>query len=179
MDINQLKFPVGNYIAPQEITQNDIESWIKNIELFPQKLSELVASLTSKELNYIYRPGGWTVKQVIHHLADSHLNSFTRFKLTLTEEKPIVRPYQEAQWAETIDANNDHVDLSLNILYGLHARWVMLLKNLTSADFDRTYFHPDDQKQYTMKWMLGLYDWHCRHHFAHIEQALKHEGIFH
>lgn len=179
MDINQLKFPVGNYIAPQEITQNDIESWIKNIELFPQKLSELVASLTSKELNYIYRPGGWTVKQVIHHLADSHLNSFTRFKLTLTEEKPIVRPYQEAQWAETIDANNDQIDLSLNILYGLHERWAMLLKNLTSADFDRTYFHPDDQKQYTMKWMLGLYDWHCRHHFAHIEQALKHEGIFH
>lgn len=165
-------------MTPDEITEDHIQNWIDTIEQLPVKLRLLSKDLSNEELNFQYRPDGWTLKQVIHHLADSHINSFTRFKLMLTEENPTIKPYNEALWAETEDANNDNVDLSLNILEGLHARWIIFLRNLEPSDLDRTYFHPEDKKQYTLKWMVGLYDWHSRHHLAHIEQALKLQGNF-
>lgn len=178
MKLEQLKYPIGKYETPSEITSQHISTWIATIEQFPEQLNMLLIQPSKEELNYQYRPDGWTVKQVVHHLADSHLNSFTRFKLMLTEDNPTIKPYNEADWAETADANNDHIALSLNMLVGLHSRWAILLKSLESNDFDRTYFHPEDKKQYTLKWMLGLYNWHCQHHLAHIEQALKLEGDF-
>ena len=178
MDINKLKYPLGQYEAPKEITDEHIKKWVQNIENLPEKLEVLTKGLTLSELNYPYRPEGWNIKKVVHHLADSHMNSFVRFKLTVTEDNPTIKPYHEALWANTPDANTDDINPSMSILKGLHSRWTMFLKNLESSDLNRTYFHPEDQKQYTLKWMIGLYSWHCKHHLAHIEQALKHKGSF-
>jgi hypothetical protein len=178
MDIDQLKFPIGKYKVPQEITSSHIEEWISTIEQLPEKLKNLVGKLSDDELDYQYRSEGWRVKQVVHHLADSHMNSFMRFKLIMTEDNPTIRPYQEADWAKTADANKDEIADSMNILEGLHNRWIILLKSLKPNDLERTYFHPEYQKQFTLQWMMGLYSWHCTHHLAHIEQALKLKGDF-
>lgn len=178
MDIDQLKYPIGKYNVPEEITSEHIEKWISNIEQFPVKLKKLVENLSYDELDYHYRPDGWSVKQVVHHLADSHMNSFMRFKLIMTEDNPTIKPYDEAAWAKTADANNEEIGESMEIIEGLHNRWIMLLRSLKPDDFERTYFHPEDNESHTMKWMLGLYNWHCRHHLSHIDQALKCEGDF-
>lgn len=178
MYIEKLKFPIGRYETPKEITKEDIEKWIKNIEDLPKKLEALTSGLSSSELSYQYRPEGWDIKKVVHHLADSHMNSFIRFKLTVTEDNPSIKPYHEALWAETPDANNDRIEFSLSILKGLHFRWAMFLKNLDVNQLERTYFHPEDQKKYTLKWMIGLYNWHCEHHLAHVKKALEHKGVF-
>ncbi|MFK7951909.1 MAG: YfiT family bacillithiol transferase [Ekhidna sp.] len=176
--MEKLKFPIGQYETPQEITKEDLKKWIKNIEHLPERLEALTSGLSASELSYQYRPDGWDIKKVIHHLADSHMNSFIRFKLTVTEENPSIKPYHEALWAGTADADNDSIQFSMSILRGLHARWTILLKSLDEKQLDRTYFHPEDEKQYTLKWMIGLYNWHCEHHLAHVEQALEHKGNF-
>ncbi|GAB4246912.1 MAG: bacillithiol transferase BstA [Ekhidna sp.] len=177
MDLETLRYPVGKY-QPVEITNELFETWIDTIEQFPSQLKEQVSSLSFVELDLPYRPGGWTVKQVVHHLADSHINSFIRFKLVMTEDKPAIKPYQEAKWAELPDANNEDIVDSLSILEGLHKRWTTLLKNLTPEDKKRTFIHPEYNKELTLEWMLGLYDWHCRHHLAHINQAIEKNGAF-
>lgn len=177
MDLEALKYPIGKY-QPTEVTDDQFGKWITTIEEFPEKLKKVVSSLSYDELELPYRPGGWNVKQVVHHLADSHMNSFIRFKLIMTEENPTIRPYNEADWAETADATNEDVMDSLDLLEGLHKRWTTLLKSLEAADRKRTYFHPEYNKEFTLEWMLGLYNWHCKHHLAHIEQAIEKEGEF-
>ncbi|MEQ9468668.1 MAG: putative metal-dependent hydrolase [Ekhidna sp.] len=178
MDIEILKYPVGKYIAPAEIMDDTFNGWIGTLETFPEKLKKLVGNLSYDELELTYRPGGWNVKQVVHHLADSHMNSFIRFKLVLTEDNPTIKPYNEAAWARTPDADNEDINESIEILEGLHNRWVVLMKSLKPEDKKRTYFHPEHNKEFTLEWMLGLYDWHCRHHLAHIKQAIELQGEF-
>ncbi|WP_300565492.1 YfiT family bacillithiol transferase [Flavobacterium sp.] len=178
IDLEKLKFPIGHFDSHMEISNKDLTDWKETIATLPHKLQKMVHELSSEELNWKYRPNGWTIKQVVHHLADSHLNSFIRFKLTLTEDTPTIRPYDEAKWAETVDGLSEDLTPSLQILEGVHQRWSLLLDDLTEADWNRMYFHPEHQHLVAIKTALGTYNWHCQHHLAHIEQALYHRGEF-
>jgi hypothetical protein len=178
INLEKLKFPIGHFDSHREVSNSDLEDWKTTIAVFPQKLKIMVSSLSPEELQWTYRPNGWAIKQVVHHLADSHMNSFIRFKLTLTEDAPVIRPYEEAKWAAIPDGLSDDLLPSLLILEGVHQRWGFLLENLTEADWNRMYFHPEHQRLFSAKEALGIYDWHCRHHLAHIEQALFHRGEF-
>ena len=178
MDLEQLKYPVGKYRPPGTFSAHDREEWTATIERLPEKLTGLVRGLSYDRLNWAYRPGGWSIRQVVHHLADSHMNSFVRFKWAMTEESPTIRPYKEDRWACTPDCDRAEVGSSLTILEGLHKRMTMLFKNMTDTDWKRTVYHPDYKKQLTLEWMLGLYAWHSGHHLAHIQQAVAHEGSF-
>jgi len=170
-----LRYPVGRFQAPAAITTSHRAAWIREIENLPAELKQSVAGLTDTQLDTSYRPGGWTVRQVVHHLPDSHLNSYQRFRLALTEETPQIRPYLEAAWAELEDARTAPIKFSLILLEGLHARWTMLLKALGDAEFARTFKHTE-WGEIRLDWTLGLYAWHCRHHVAHITQLREREG---
>lgn len=161
------RYPVGRYDIKREVTLAERERYIEEIAAAPAQLRVAVADLTAEQLATPYRPDGWTVRQVVHHLADSHLNSYVRFKLALTEDEPTIKPYEEALWAALSDGRDAPVELSLDLLAALHERWVMLLKSLTPADFARTFRHPD-MGAVALNQNVGLYAWHGRHHIAHI-----------
>src|SRR6476660_5398069 len=137
------RYPVGRYQAPEIITAAERSPWVRQIETLPSSLKEAVAGLSDTQLNTPYRPGGWTVRQVVHHLPDSHLNSYTRFRLALTENSPVIKPYDEAAWAELSDAKAAPIAASLSLLEGLHARWTALLHSLGDAAFARTFKHQE------------------------------------
>lgn len=163
-----LKYPIGQYERPVVITEADLQQYINIIEMFPSNIAKEVSHLKEEQLNTPYRDGGWTIKQVVHHCADSHMNSIIRFKLALTEDNPIIKPYQEDQWAELPDGKTLPIGYSLSLLEGLHARWVFLLKSLRPVDLKRTFIHPESKKVYELDENIGLYAWHCQHHLAHI-----------
>jgi len=171
----QLKFPVGRYQPPSQITPDQRAAWIEEMAKLPKNLEAAVAGLTDAQLNTPYRPGGWTVRQVVHHLPDSHLNSYTRFRLALTENSPVIKPYEEGAWAELSDAKTAPVAPSLMLLNGLHSRFVLLLKSMSDADFAKTFRHPELGEK-RLDWTLGLYAWHCLHHVAHINQLRARQG---
>jgi hypothetical protein len=172
---NDLKFPVGHYQAPTTVSAEQRAGWIEEMANLPAKLKKAVAGLNDSQLDTPYRPGGWTVRQVVHHLPDSHLNSYTRFRLALTENSPLIKPYEEAAWAELNDARTAPIASSLTLLEGLHARFVLLLRSMTEADFAKTFTHPElGQKR--LDWTLGLYAWHSLHHVAHINNLRSREG---
>jgi hypothetical protein len=162
-----LRYPVGPYQAPEVISAAQRSLWIRQIETLPSSLRQAVLGWSDAQLDTPYRPAGWTVRQVVHHLPDSHLNSYTRFRLALTEDSPVIKPYDEAAWAELPDAKAAPITSSLALLEGLHARWTALLQSLGDAAFARTFQHPQ-LGEIRLDWTLGLYDWHCRHHLAHI-----------
>jgi hypothetical protein len=168
------RYPVGHYQAPEIITAAERSPWIRQIETLPSSLKEAVAGLSDTQLNTPYRPGGWTVRQVVHHLPDSHLNSYTRFRLALTEDSPAIKPYDEAAWAELPDAKSGPIEPSLALLEGLHMRWAGLLHSLDDADYARTFKHPE-LGEIRLDWTLGLYAWHCRHHLSHILNLRRRE----
>jgi hypothetical protein len=168
-DIELLKYPIGKYSPPAEASVQQIKLWIEDLEYFPQQLENFTAQFSDTELETAYRPGGWTARQVIHHLADSHINAYARFHLTLTEEKPLIRPYYEDRWAELYDGKSAAIQLSIDILKAIHARLVTLLKTLTPDKFNRTYIHPETKKEYTMFYLLGNYAWHGKHHLGHLK----------
>jgi uncharacterized damage-inducible protein DinB len=161
------RYPIGRFQRPASATAADREAWIATLAEAPARFRAAVRNLTDSQLDTPYRPGGWTVRQVVHHVADSHLNSYVRFRLALTEPDPIVKPYDEAQWAELADARTLPVEVSLQLLESLHSRWVALLRSLSPADFERTFQHPK-MGQLTLNTNLALYAWHSRHHEAHI-----------
>jgi len=171
--MKKLQFPIGVFEKPQVIEKSHIKSWIQEIALFPARLSQQTEKLSAEQLNWQYRPDGWTIQQVVHHCADSHINSFTRFKLSLTENLPIIKPYLEDKWAELPDTIETPIVESIKILEGLHARWVVLLKTLNSNDLERKFIHPEHGKQFSIAENIGVYAWHCNHHLAHIIQALE------
>lgn len=164
------RFPIGKFTMPEGgITRENLHDWICEIEHLPARLRQAVAGLNDQQLDTPYRHGGWTVRQVVHHFADSHLNAYTRLRLALTEENPIIKPYDEAAWANLPDAKSERVDVSLSILTGLHARWAALLNALKPEDWNRTFRHPEyPEGSAPLDRMTGLYAWHCRHHVAHI-----------
>ncbi|MDG3583829.1 YfiT family bacillithiol transferase [Galbibacter pacificus] len=173
--LEKLKYPIGKFTIPDNITSKDIQKWIKTIEFFPDKLESLVEDFDDLQLDTPYRPGGWTVRQVIHHLADSHINSYVRFKWTLTEEKPTIKAYHEDRWALLDDGAHADIDLSLSLIESLHKRWAYMLKDLTAKQLNRTFIHPESKAEISLKQLIGIYDWHCRHHFAHIKELAKRE----
>jgi hypothetical protein len=168
IDTDKLRFPVGKFKMPAEYSNENISEWIKIISELPLRLRKAVDKLDDAQLDTPYREGGWTVRQVVHHLADSHLNSYCRFKLALTEDTPVIRPYLEEKWAELEDAKYAGVELSLNLLEALHNRWVCFMKKMTPSDWERTFFHPESKKEFMLKSILALYAWHSEHHLQHI-----------
>jgi hypothetical protein len=161
------RYPVGKFDAADTTAIAEV---IEKIASLPGDLRQSVAGLTDRQLDPPYREGGWTARQVIHHLADSHLNSYTRFRLALTEDRPTIRPYSEKAWAELPDAKHGPVDPSIALLDGLHARWVALLRSMSPEDFQRVMVHPE-RGEMTLDRTARIYSWHCGHHLAHIAIA--------
>ena len=176
MNIEQLKYPIGKFQKPSSITKEQLDGYIVTIAGLPAKLRKETENLGDAQLDTPYREGGWTLRQVVHHLADSHLNSFTRFKLTLTEDKPTIKPYEEARWAEWPDAKNAPVTSSLQLLEGLHARWVILMRSMSADQFKRTFVHPEHGRIMILDEVAALYAWHCEHHLAHITELKERKG---
>ncbi|MEE1946500.1 bacillithiol transferase BstA [Pedobacter sp. KR3-3] len=172
-DLELLRYPIGKYLPPATINTGHIQLWIEDLIELPQLIVQATIHLSEEQLETPYRPGGWTVRQVVHHLADSHINAYTRTRLTLTEDNPAIRPYFEERWAELPDARTGDIELSVAILKAIHQRWVALLKTLSPEDFERTYFHPETKHQNTLGYLIGNYAWHGKHHLAHIQAALK------
>ena len=163
---NDLRFPIGKFNAPGEITPEMRGGFIATIRNLPQTLADSIKNLSDEQLDTPYRPAGWTVRQTVHHVADSHLNAYTRFKLALTEDAPTIRPYHEDRWAELADSRLP-LDVSFKIIEGIHARWTNLLESMADEDFARKLVHPDSG-EWTLEKMLAQYAWHSRHHTAHI-----------
>ena len=172
-ELEKLRFPIGHFVKPESYSKEIITKYIQTISEFPTKLKLEVSHLNSEQLETEYRPDGWTIKQVIHHCADSHMNSFIRFKLALTEEKPKIKPYFEDRWANLSDGKNMQIESSLLILEGLHERWITLLKSLSDENLERTFIHPEHGNETRLKENIGIYAWHCEHHLAHITELKK------
>lgn len=170
-----LRFPIGPFAVDASVSPEKRNTWIRQIAGTPAALSAAVSGLDERRLATPYRPGGWTVRQVVHHVPDSHVNAYVRFKLALTEDNPIIKPYDEAAWANVADTERTPIDLSLALLDALHRRWVILLESLDEADFARPLQHPENGAM-TLDWLLQLYAWHGRHHVAHVTQLRTREG---
>ena len=162
------RYPIGQFCYEGEISPTQREEWIREISDFPLKLREAVKNLSEDQLDLTYREGGWTLRQVVHHLADSHMNSFIRFKLALTEDTPTIKPYFEDRWAELQDSVRTDINLSIKLLEALHHKWVILLKSMTDSDYKKQFFHPESKKLVALDYNLGIYAWHGKHHIAHI-----------
>jgi hypothetical protein len=171
----KLRYPTGKFKAPESVSATDLLSYIDTIEKFPGRLSKEVTPLNDAQLDTSYREEGWTVRQVVHHVADSHMNAYIRFKLALTEDTPTIKPYLEARWAELPDSKAI-IDLSLPIVEGVHKRWVIILRAMKPEDFEKKLFHPEHNKELILKNVAALYAWHCNHHLAHITELKKREG---
>lgn len=174
MDV--LKYPIGHFKKPESFEKDAVEQYIKDIEKFPKRLKKQVKNLSKKQLDTAYRPDGWTLRQVVHHCADSHMNNFIRLKLALTEDNPIVKPYFEDKWAALEDSKTMSFKPSLKILKGLHIRWAFILKNLSKTELKRIFTHPEHNATFSLEENIGFYAWHCNHHLAHIIQLKKEKG---
>jgi uncharacterized damage-inducible protein DinB len=173
--MTDLRFPIGRFRMDEDITEGERQRLIEEIAQAPARLRAAVSGLSPEQLDTPYREGGWTVRQVVHHLADSHLNSYARFRLALTEDEPSIKTYHEDKWAELYDARTAPIELSLSLLESLHERWILLLKSLTAKDWDRTFRHPDLGAVPLGK-NVGLYAWHGKHHVAHITSLRESKG---
>jgi hypothetical protein len=172
-NIEQLKYPIGRFKFPEGANQEQARQWIAEIEALPEQLAKLVKPLDENQLNNRYREGGWMVRQVVHHLVDSHINSYVRFKLTLTEDTPTIKPYFEDRWAELPDNDVTPVLVSLDLLKNLHTRWIALLNALSWDDLQREFYHPENKRKTKLVQNLALYAWHGKHHLAHVENAIN------
>jgi len=173
MNLEKLKFPIGLYEKPSVISSDILKNYILDISTFPTRLRNEVAGLSEQQLDTPYREGGWTIRQVVHHCADSHMNSLIRFKLALTEDKPTIKSYFEERWAELEDSKNMPIEPSLKLLEGLHERWTILLQRLTKEQLERSFIHPEHGKEFRIDENIGVYAWHCNHHLAHITELKK------
>lgn len=172
---DDLRFPIGQPERHQHLSPEQRLPLIETVAQLPVRLGVAIDGLTAAQLDTPYRPGGWTVRQVVHHFADSHMNAFVRFKLALTEDAPTVKTYEEARWAETADAKTPPIELSLVLLENLHARWVLLMRSLSDQEWARKLTHPE-RGLVTLDENLCIYSWHSRHHVAHIVALRKREG---
>ena len=172
---NDLRYPVGPFKIEGKLSDEQIHLAIDAIAQAPARLRAAVDGLSSEQLDTPYRPGGWTVRQVVHHLPDSHLNSYIRFKLALTEDQPTIKPYDENQWSNLSDARTAPPEVSLDLLEALHRRFVMVLRSLEPSDLARTFVHPDIGVV-SLEKNIALYAWHGRHHVAHITSLAERMG---
>lgn len=175
-ELNQLKYPIGHFKCPEFISGAHIETWIEILEKFPSKLTALVEQLTDEQLDTPYRPKGWTIRQVVHHVADSHHHSYIRFKWALTEDKPVIKYYYEHLWAELDDSKFAPIQMSLDHLRAVHFKLVYLLKSLNDEQLNKSFIHPEHNEEVQLKKNIGIYAWHCNHHYAHIENLMLREG---
>lgn len=171
-----LRFPIGEYRKPETITPALREQFIGDIKTFPARIKAATVPLTDAQLDTPYREGGWTIRQVVHHCADSHSNSLTRFKLALTEDRPVIKPYMEALWAELPDSKTMSLAPAIKMLEGIHERWVVLLQSLTEEQLQRTFIHPESKREITLAENMAIYAWHCNHHLAHITSLKERMG---
>lgn len=170
------RYPIGKY-EPQPFSEKQKQDWLNDIKFLPLAIESAILNLDAAQLETPYRDGGWTVKQLVHHVADSHLNAYCRFKLGLTEDNPTIRPYEEKLWAELKDTHNLPVNISTTLLHAVHIRWYEILVNMTDEEYNnRTIFHPEHKKQFTLWHLLGMYAWHSRHHTAHITSLREKMG---
>jgi len=173
--MTDLRYPVGKFIYEGPLSQDQKQKCVADIEQAPGKLRAAVANLSPPQLDTPYRPEGWTVRQVVHHVPDSHLNAYIRVKLALTEDEPTIKPYAEDRWAELADTKTTPIDVSLTMLDCLHTRWVTLLRSLLPEDWKRTFRHPE-MGVMDLEKATALYAWHCRHHVAHITTLRDRNG---
>ncbi|MBP2832275.1 putative metal-dependent hydrolase [Aquimarina sp. U1-2] len=166
--MENLRYPIGKFECPEQITSAHIDQWISDIEMLPIKIINLVSDFSEEKLKTTYRDGGWTARQVIHHIHDSHHHGYIRFKWALTEDAPIIKPYVEQLWAELFDAKSAPIHLSLDLLKALHAKWVYFLKGLSDDDLKRTFIHPEGDVSISLAEDIGIYAWHGNHHLAHL-----------
>jgi hypothetical protein len=174
-NLTALQYPIGKFSFDENISSEKRKSFIVEIEAAPIKLREAVKGLTEKQLDIQYRPEGWTVRQVVHHVADSHINAYVRMKLALTQEEPTICAYEEKDWAKLEDVFHTPIKVSLDLLDSLHKRWTILLKSLTEADCKRKLNHPELGIK-TVDWLIALYAWHGKHHTAHITSLKERKG---
>jgi hypothetical protein len=173
-NLDDPRFPIGRFSPPASSMPGVRAAHIQTLRLLPERLRAAVAGLTEAQLDTPYRDGGWTVRQVVHHVPDSHMNCYVRFKLALTEDWPTIKGYEEAEWAKLPDSRMP-VEISLGLVTALHGRWVALLETLTEDDFQKGYEHPQLGRQ-NLAQVLALYDWHSRHHTAHITNLRARRG---
>ncbi len=174
-DIELLRYPIGQY-QPKPYSEHQKQEWLNDIKFLPQSLENAIVNLDEAELQTPYREGGWTVQQVVHHVADSHINAVCRFKLGLTEDNPTIKPYDEAAWAVLNDVRTIPINISITLLYALHTRWYAVISDLDLKAWERKVFHPEANKEMTLWYLLGNYAWHGRHHTAHITSLRERNG---
>ncbi len=171
-----LRYPIGRWEQPQAFDPGEIPDWISALNALPLWLDHIIQNLDAAQLDTPYRPGGWTMVQTIHHLADSHMNAFVRLKLALTENTPTVKPYEEARWAETGEISSVPVNVSITLLHALHRRWTALLESCPPESWLRTYYHPEQQREVSVWEMTSMYAWHGRHHMEQLRSLRERMG---
>lgn len=174
--MSDLSYPLGRWTRPRVLDEAACAEWTDTIARLPSELRVAVDALSDEQLDTRYRPDGWTVRQVVHHVADSHMNSYVRFRLAMTEDEPTIRPYDEAAWAELSDARSAAVGPSLDLIEALHERWVRLLRSFTPSDLQRRFLHPEMDEPIRLDETLSLYAWHGRHHVAHVIELRRRQG---
>ncbi len=173
--MQDLRYPIGQFEHRGAVSAEDVATWIGQLEALPEQMRNAAGWLSDEQLDTQYRPEGWTLRQVVHHVPDSHLNSYVRFKWGLTEEEPLIKTYDEALWAELADYRKVPVELSLKFLAVLHAKWTSLLRILTPEQLSRRFVHPD-LGSVELAWVIGNYAWHGRHHLTHITTTTERHG---
>lgn len=169
------RYPIGSYV-PQPFSHKQKETWLLDIKFLPEEMEIAVQNLDEHQLQTPYREGGWTVHQLVHHVADSHMNAYVRFRLGLTEENPTIKPYEEKEWAKLNDVKTLPINVSLTLLHALHQRWYATIKDLSEDEWERTIVHPEHKKQMSLWHLLGMYAWHGKHHLRHITALRERNG---
>lgn len=169
------RYPIGKY-EPKPFSDTELSDRLLVIQTLPARIEYAIANLDEAQIHTPYRDGGWTVHQLVHHIADSHANAWIRFKLGLTEDNPVIKPFDEAAWADLADTTNLPINISLTMLHSIHLRWLELLNNIKGEEWERTVVHPDHNKEMSLWYLLGMYAWHSQHHEAHILELRKKEG---
>ena len=169
------RYPIGKY-EPKPFSEDQKNKWLADILFLPEEIERAILNLDQAQLLTPYREGGWTVQQLVHHVADSHMNAYIRFKLAITEDNPTIKPYEEKAWALLADVSIVPINVSITLLHALHQRWYIAIKDLTNADWNKTVFHPEQKKEISVWFLLGLYAWHGKHHTAHITSLREKQG---
>lgn len=170
--MENLKYPIGKF-NPEPFSEKKLAEWLLDIKFLPLQLESAILNLDEAQLHTTYRPEGWTVHELVHHVADSHMQAYARFKLGLTEDNPTIKPYDEAAWVNLADTKNLPVNISFTLLHAVHLRWHEVLKNIKTDEWERTVFHPEQKKIFSLWNLLGMYSWHGLHHVAHILNLRK------
>lgn len=176
IELEKLRYPIGRFSPMDKYTEDSRQTDLASLESLPGQLSDLISKMSTEQIDTPYRDGGWTVRQLIHHIADSHMNSFIRFKLALTENNPVIKPYKEDDWVQMKDSLKLSPGISLQIIEGVHIRLVETIRNMSPEDYIRTLRHPEWKRDLSLDLMLALYGWHSRHHLAHITSLIERKG---